>query len=114
MKISVAPKLTPRISLPAGERPPLRRQPGFPWPALIELHVHPVKVGVIEALRWVGGPVSAKELWRLGVGEPDYGIVAYHVKALADHSFLEHVAASPARGSAEKFYVLTQSHPGGR
>lgn len=90
-----------------GERPPLRPQPRFRWPALIDSQVHPVKVAAVEALRWIGGPLSARELWLIGVGEPVYGNVAYHVKALADDGLLIHTAKAPARGSVEKFYVLT-------
>lgn len=92
-----------------GERPSLRRQPRFDWPALIDSQVHPVKVAVIEALRWVGGPLSAREVWLMGVGEPEYGTVAYHVKTLVDLGLLTHVASSPARGSVEKFHVPTRA-----
>jgi hypothetical protein len=95
--------------LPQGERPSLRRQPRFDWTALIDAQVHPIKVAVVEALRWVGGPLSARELWLIGVGEPVYGNVAYHVKTLADDGLLTQTAKAPARGSVEKFYVLTSA-----
>ena len=64
---------------------------------------------MIEALRWLGGPLSAREIWLLGVGEPKYGTVAYHVKALVDLGLLIQAAESPRRGSLEKFYVLTSA-----
>jgi hypothetical protein len=92
--------------LPPGERPHLRVQAQFRWPALIDYQVHPVKVAVVEALRWVGGPLSAREIWLLGIGEPVYGTVAYHVKALVDLGFLKQSALSPARRTVEKFYVV--------
>jgi len=92
--------------LPPGERPQLTRQHAFDWTALIERQVHPIKIAVLEALRWVGGPLSARELWLIGVGDPVYGTVAYHVKSLADEGLLIHTVSTPARGSVEKFYVL--------
>ncbi len=93
--------------LPPGARPNLRGQPTFGWLALIDSQVHPVKVAVIEALQWVGGPLSAREIWLMGTGEPEYGTVAYHVKALLKLGLITLAAMSPARGSLEKFYVLT-------
>lgn len=95
--------------LPPGERPPLCRQSASGWPTLIDCQVHPVKVAVVETLRWVGGPLSARELWLVGVGEPVYGNVAYHVKTLVDLGLLIHTASTPARGTVEKFYVLTDA-----
>ncbi len=96
-------------TLRQGERPPLRRQARFAWPVLIDSQVHPVKVAVVEALRWIGGPLSARELWLLGVGEPVYGTVAYHVKNLADLGLIVQAAEAPTRGSLEKFYRVKPS-----
>ncbi len=90
-----------------GERPSLRQQPSFDWTALIDAQVHPIKVAVVEVLRWIGGPLSARELWLIGVSDPVYGNVAYHVKCLVDDGLLIQTAKAPARGSVEKFYVLT-------
>lgn len=106
MKISPVPNV-----LPAGERPRLYPQPLVPWPSLIECHIHPVKIAAVEALRWIGGPLSAKELWLMKVGEPKYGNVAYHVKALADLGLIEQTHARPARGTMEKFYALPSTSP---
>src|SRR3954454_17573416 len=92
-----------------GERPSLRRQPRFDWPGLLDSQVHPVKVAVVEALRWVGGPLSAREVWLMDIGEPEYVTVAYHVKSLVDLGLLTQVASSPARGSVEKFHVPTRA-----
>jgi hypothetical protein len=96
-------------TLSPGERPKLRHQSTSGWPVLIESQVHPVKVAVIEVLRWVGGPLSAREVWLMGVGELDYGIVAYHVRSLVELGVLTHTANTPARGSVEKFHVLTRA-----
>jgi hypothetical protein len=93
--------------LPPGERPHLQRQAEIRWQPLVDNDVHPVKVAVVEALRWVGGPLSAREIWLMGVGEPLYGNVAYHFKVLVDLGLLKQSAESPARGSAERFYVVT-------
>jgi hypothetical protein len=96
-------------TLPSGERPQLRRQSAPRWPTLIESQVHPVKVAVIEAMQWVGGPLSAREIWLMDVGEPAFGTVAYHVKTLVELGVLTHIANSPARGSVEKFHVLARA-----
>jgi hypothetical protein len=95
--------------LPPGVRPNLLGQSPFGWPALIDSQVHPVKVAVIEALQWVGGPLSAREIWLMGTGELEYGTVAYHVKALLKLGHITPTAMSPVRGSLEKFYVLTHA-----
>jgi hypothetical protein len=95
------------ISLSSGDRPPvgvrLRR---VPWPVLVDTHVHPVRLAVVEAFGWIGGPLSARELWLLGVGEPVYDNVAYHVRFLLELGLLRQTHRSKARGSHEKFYVL--------
>jgi hypothetical protein len=97
------------VRLPEGERPPLKRQPRVSWPSLIDYHVHPVQVAVVEAMRWIGGPLSARELWLVEVGEPAYQNVAYHVRVLVDLGLMEQTHKSAARGSEEKFYVLSRA-----
>jgi hypothetical protein len=92
--------------LSSAERPALRRQPQFAWPSLIECQVHPVKVAAVEALRWIGGPLSARELWLIGMGDPAYATVCHHVKFLLDLGFIELTHQRPRRGAMEKFYVL--------
>jgi hypothetical protein len=93
-------------TLAPDERPDLRGQSRFAWASLIDDQVHPVKVAVVEVLRLVGGPLSARDLWLIGVGEPAYSTVCYHVKALADLGLIEQTHRRPARGSVEKFYVI--------
>jgi hypothetical protein len=77
------------------------------WDALIDQEAHPIKVAAMEALRVIGGPLSARELWLIdiGAGAP-YGTVAYHVRAMADLKVIVQTHKAPARGSEEKFYVL--------
>lgn len=99
------------VLLPAGERPRLCPQPPVSWPSLIDCHIHPVKIATVEALRWIGGPLSAMELWLMKVGEPKYGNVAYHVKALADLGLIRQTHERSARGTMEKFYALPSTSP---
>jgi len=74
---------------------------------LINEEIHPIKVASIEALRVIGGPLSARELWLIGVGDgAAYGTVAYHVRALADLKVTVQTHKAPARGAEEKFYAL--------
>jgi hypothetical protein len=99
------------VLLSAGERPQICSQPQVPWPSMISCHIHPLKIAAVEALRWIGGPLSAKELWLMGLGEPEYGNVAYHVKALVDLGLIQQTHERPARGTMEKFYVLPSTSP---
>lgn len=92
--------------LPPGTRPPVLDQNPPALQALVDQQVHPVKIAVLEAFRWVGGPLSARELWRIGLGEPGYPNVAYHVKALSELGFIEVTHESPTRGVVEKFYAV--------
>jgi hypothetical protein len=99
------------VALRPGERPRLVEQSPAAWHSLVDRQVHPIKVAAVEALRWVGGPLSAREIWLLGVGDPKYQNVAYHVKNLADIGLLEQTHETPNRGSVEKFYIF-RSNPG--
>jgi len=99
------------VLLSADERPRLCTQPQVPWPSMISCHIHPLKIAAVEALRWIGGPLSAKELWLIGVGEPVYGNVAYHVKVLVDLGLIQQTHERPARGAMEKFYGLPSTSP---
>lgn len=89
----------------------------FDWEALVPRVIHPLKVRIIEGLRWVGEPLSASDLTKL-VGEqegpkptkddPAYALshVSYHVVKLAEAGVIEQVRRRQVRGATEKFYFF--------
>jgi DNA-binding transcriptional ArsR family regulator len=54
------------------------------WGALVPRIVHPTKVCIIEALRWIDRPLSASDLERVFVGELSESTISYHLRTLAE------------------------------
>lgn len=79
----------------------------FIWDALVPHIVHPLKVTIIEALHWIGEPLSASDLTKV-IEDERYGLsrVSYHMVKLAKAGALEVVHSRPVRGSLEKFYFF--------
>jgi hypothetical protein len=99
-----------KVDTPPSIRPPFltgaSRQ--FDWSPVIGAYVHEVKVVIIEALSWIGGPLSAKELWLiLGPEQYEYQTILHHVNSLAKHKCIEPAGDRQARGAKEKYYVLS-------
>jgi hypothetical protein len=44
--------------------------------------MHPTKVGIAEAIRWIGKPMSAADLQQVFAGGIDLMALSYHVKTL--------------------------------
>jgi len=108
MRVSTTPKVIPSFLLP-NERPGTRKEVEgeFDWHRLIPASVHPAKVAIIEAMAWVRQPLSAKELWKvLGVNNWSEGVIAHHVRALAELSLIEATDHRSVRGARETYYVL--------
>ncbi len=80
-------------------------EPSFEWDVLVPRAIHPLRVAIIEALRWVDRPLSASELTKL-IDDQDAGLshISYHVGRLADVGALKKVRQRQVRGSTEKFY----------
>jgi len=77
------------------------------WEALVPRVVHPVKVAVIEALRWIGRPMSPTELVVVLDCKDFYlGLVAYHVGKLVELGAVEPVRERQVRGAIETFYFF--------
>jgi hypothetical protein len=95
----------------SGGAPSGPKSPGLIWESLIPHVLHPAKVAVIEALLWIGQPLSSKELTTLFGDEEEFylGLVAYHVRQLAAFGLLEPVKSRQARGALEKYYYF-QGH----
>jgi hypothetical protein len=100
-----------RTDLPT-ERPPIdpassvSRGP-FDWTALVGLAVHPMKVAIIEALLWVGHPLSIGELSQILV-DAHYSaeVIGYHATALANLGVIAITHVRKVRGARENYYSL--------
>lgn len=80
---------------------------GFDWESLVPLFVHPIKVEVIEAMHWIGQPLSATELATiLASRKYKLGVVAYHVSKLAKLGVIEVTHERQVRGARETYYFF--------
>lgn len=84
----------------------------FDWDTLVPVLVHPAKVAIIEALRWVGQPLSATDLCLL-LDNEDYYVssLSYHAVKLADVGAIEVKRTRRVRGAQEKFYFFVNRSP---
>jgi hypothetical protein len=78
----------------------------FDWDALAPLLAHPMRVTIVEALRWVGEPLSATDLRKLFDDQFTLPFLSYHVVTLARGGAFVMVRERPVRGSIEKFYFF--------
>lgn len=79
----------------------------FGWDALVPRIVHPLKVAIIEALWWIGRPMSASDLTKV-IDDEEIGLshVSYHMVTLAKAGAIKVVRRRRIRGSTEKFYFF--------
>jgi Helix-turn-helix domain len=77
------------------------------WAMLVPAFVHPTRIQIIEAMLWIGQPMSAAELERIFYGSPGLGSISYHLKTLANASILKCVRTRTVRGATEHFFWLT-------
>ena len=82
------------------------REPAFDWAALAPRLLHPMKVAIIEALLWIGKPLSAPQLAELFDDPPKRSSISYHLKELAALRVVRIVWSRPVRGAREKFFGL--------
>ena len=78
----------------------------FDWESLVPRFVHPLKVAIIEAMRWIGRPLSASELARVFLGEYNLSLVAYHLNMLVDADVFEQVGERQVRGAVQRSYFF--------
>lgn len=79
----------------------------FDWEALVALLVHPVKVSIIEAMDWVGEPLSATDLDRILKGQVGVSLISYHLRKLVELGVLQPVRKETVRGAVQTFYALS-------
>jgi DNA-binding transcriptional ArsR family regulator len=79
----------------------------FDWESLVPLLVHPVKVEIIEAMSWIGNPLSATDLDRILRGGIGVSLISYHLRKLTEVGALHLDRRVPVRGAVQTFYVLS-------
>lgn len=82
--------------------------PGFDWSLTVPFSVHPARVAIIEALRWIGEPLSAIELEGCFDGHFDISGLSYHLRTLAEHEVLVKTGERQVRGAVQKFYFFPE------
>lgn len=114
MTVAPTKNLTDRAGPAASSDSPF---PG--WEAFIPQFVHPVKVAAVEALLWIGEPLSATQFAKLFSGkgerfrEPN---VRYHVRSLVKVGVLEVVPPDPFGDGGRKeklvYFADPRAHQG--
>jgi DNA-binding transcriptional ArsR family regulator len=89
------------------------------WSALVARLVHPTKVLVIEAMRWIDRPLSASELEKVfgDAEELSLSSISYHVRTLGELGVLTRIKEEQVRGGWKRIYVLSdkvKARPAGR
>jgi hypothetical protein len=82
----------------------------FDWAGLVPHVVHPIRVAVIEAIGWVGQPLSPVELTDL-FDDPaiSLSLVSYHVRKLATTGVIVAVERRAVRGVIQTFYSFPEA-----
>jgi hypothetical protein len=89
MKISKVARAIPKSPPPSSNAAGNER---FVWETLVPRLIGPLKLGIIEALLWVGRPLSPVDLEELLVpGESKLALVSYHAEYLTKAGVLEMV-----------------------
>jgi DNA-binding transcriptional ArsR family regulator len=79
------------------------------WGALVPLIVHPTKVKIIEAMRWINRPLSASELECIFDTTLSLSVVSYHLTTLQKWEVVEERGSRRVRGSTEHFYFFNDA-----
>jgi repressor of nif and glnA expression len=79
----------------------------FDWTVLVPFFIHPVRVEIIEAMHWIGEPLSASDLNKVLEGRFGSPYISYHLLKLAEVKVIEKVRERQVRGAMEKFFSLS-------
>lgn len=78
----------------------------FDWSTLVPRLVHPMKVAIIEALAYVGQPLSATDFSKVFGEQFDVPFISYHVVELAKAEAIVKVQELEVRGAIKKSYFF--------
>jgi hypothetical protein len=77
------------------------------WSALVPHFVHETKVWVIEAMRWIDRPLSARELAKISDECKSISIFEHHLLSLVKAGGVNRVSRQRVRGTQENRYFFT-------
>jgi hypothetical protein len=106
-----------RRRMPASPLPPegLREEAmsegagALDWCALVPRLVHETKVCIIEAMRWIDRPLSAREMERISGGCKSIADFEHHFLSLVKAGGISRVSRTPVRGAHENHYFFTEA-----
>jgi hypothetical protein len=78
----------------------------FDWGMLVPHVLHPIKVTIIEAMSWIGEPLSATDLRKVFDSRCLTQTVGYHIGGLVEAGALVQVGRRRVRGATECFYFF--------
>jgi hypothetical protein len=77
------------------------------WDGLLARILHPTQFQVIEAMHWIGRPMSASRLVHvLDRDRGDLSAVSYHLRRLKELKIVRLCSTKRARGTRERLYKL--------
>jgi hypothetical protein len=80
----------------------------FDWERLVAVSLHPLKVGIVEALSWLRQPLSATELARMvGGGKYSRDLIQYHAGCLENWGVLAVAEVRRTQGGWESYYFFS-------
>lgn len=87
------------------------RDGALDWDALVPYVLHPVRVAIIEAMRWIDEPFSAKDLDRMyDRDSPGVPAISYHFRKLRLLRVLDLYREEMIKGTTRKLYFF-RGHP---
>lgn len=87
---------------------PISRQ--FDWSRLVPRVVHPMQVGIVEAIAYVGVPLSAADLRRMFGEIHSVSHLSYHVTTLAGVGALSLAEERRLRGRFASYYEISPGY----
>lgn len=78
------------------------------WNGLLTALLHPTQFQIIEAMHWIGRPVSASQLIQVfGLDLRDLSAMSYHFRRLSELRIVKLSWVKKMRGAKERFYKLS-------
>lgn len=104
---------TPKVLPSPFSAPPGGVDPSYVWDSLAPRLLHRLKLAALEALLWVGEPMSATGLAAM-LDDPDYyaGLLSYHLGEMAKAGVVTVVGTRSVRGAEELFYYFPTREEG--
>lgn len=78
----------------------------FSWEELVPLLIHPLRVATIEALRYIGEPLSTADLKDVFDDEYSLSVISYHLMTLAKVGAVVVVSRRQVGATTKRIYAL--------